>query len=223
MHILLTDVLTCPRCGPDFGLILLADRIESRRVVEGRLGCANCREQYLIRGGTVDLRPSGIIPPDGDVSVDVMAEDRQETAVRLAALLGLANAQGTVLVAGPGAAVAGELSALVPELEVIALTPEPGDAEAAPGVTRMAGAIAPLPFRTGKLRGAALTGGGDEAALGEALRVVSAGARVVVENAAEGTADALQRLGAQVILDQDGTVVAKAVGQPVQLRVNTLR
>ena len=43
MHILLTDTLTCPRCGPDFGLILLAERIEGRRVMDGHLGCANCR------------------------------------------------------------------------------------------------------------------------------------------------------------------------------------
>lgn len=51
MHLLLTDILSCPRCGPEFGLILLADRIEARRVLAGILGCANCRSKYPIREG----------------------------------------------------------------------------------------------------------------------------------------------------------------------------
>lgn len=51
MHLTLTDKLTCPRCGPDSGLILLADRIRDRRVLEGSLDCADCMERYPIRGG----------------------------------------------------------------------------------------------------------------------------------------------------------------------------
>ncbi len=221
MHILLTDVLTCPRCGPEFGLILVADRIGDRRVLEGRLGCANCREQYPIRGGEVDLRLPGAAPA-AEASSNV-AGDAQEGAVRLAALLGLADAQGTVLVAGPGAALAGDVAALVPELEVVALAAEPGDGAVRPGVTPMAGATAPLPFRAGKLRGVAFTGGADETPLAEGVRVLQPGARLVVENAAPGTGEALARLGAQVILEQEGTVVARAVGQPVQLRMNAVR
>lgn len=222
MHILLTDVLTCPRCGPEFGLILLADRIHDRRVMEGRLGCANCREQYPVRAGAVDLRIPGAAADD-PVSADAEAGDASDAAVRLAALLGLANAQGTVLIAGPGAALAGEVAALLPEVQVVAFTPEPGGGRTAPGVTPMAGSVARLPFRGGKLRGVALTGGATQAGLAEALRVLQAGARVVVQNAPEGTADALDRLGAQVMLDQEGTVVARALGEPVQLRVNALR
>lgn len=220
MHILLTDVLTCPRCGPEFGLILLADRIGDRRVLEGRLGCPNCREQYPIRAGVVDVRLPGA---DADTESAATTGDAQEGAVRLAALLGLADAQGTVLVAGPGAALAGGVAALVPELEVVALTGAPGDPGGLPGVTRMVGAMAPLPFRAGKLRGVAFTGGADGAALTEGLRVLQPGARLVVENAAPGTGEALAGLGAQVILEQEGTVVARAVGQPVQLRMNAVR
>lgn len=51
MHILLTDILTCPRCGPEFGLILLADELRDRRVHEGTLGCANCRGRWPVRRG----------------------------------------------------------------------------------------------------------------------------------------------------------------------------
>jgi uncharacterized protein YbaR (Trm112 family) len=53
MHIVLTDVLTCPRCGPEFGLILLAHHVEARRVSSGALGCSNCREKYPIVEGAV--------------------------------------------------------------------------------------------------------------------------------------------------------------------------
>jgi uncharacterized protein YbaR (Trm112 family) len=222
MHILLTDVLTCPRCGPEFGLILLAERIGDRRVLEGRLGCPNCREQYPIREGMVDARLPGAVAETASPSAPV-AGDAQEAAVRLAALLGLADAQGTVLVAGPGAALAGDVAALVPELEVVALADGPGDPDGGLGVTRMVGAMAPLPFRAGKLRGVAFTGGADGAALAEGVRVLQPGARLVVENAAPGTGEALAGLGAQVILEQEGTVVARAVGQPVQLRMNAVR
>lgn len=243
MHILLTDILTCPRCGPEFGLVLLADRVEDRRVLEGRLGCPNCREQYPITGGAVNARlssersASAASAPASDAPVaDASAASGEssaasdespgagdaEAAVRLAALLGLADARGTVLVAGPGAALADSVSALVPEVEVVAITATPDASGERAGVSRIAAGAA-LPFRSRTLRGVALTGGADEAALGEALRLLQAGARLVVQGAAAGTAERIAGLGAQVMLDQEGTVVARAVGEPVQLRLNTLR
>ncbi|HEX6749484.1 MAG TPA: Trm112 family protein [Longimicrobium sp.] len=224
MYLLLTDILACPRCGPEFGLVLLADRIAERRVMEGRLGCPNCREQYPIHHGVLDVRTSmdaaaGAESPSPENAVG----DDEAAAVRLAALLGLADARGTVLIAGPGAALADAVSALVEEVEVVAFTPDlPVDGEERTGVSRIVGG-GRFPFRDRTLRGVALTGGGDEARLAEALRVLQPGARVVVEHAAEGTAERLEALGAQVILDQEGTVVARAVGEPVQLRLNALR
>lgn len=272
MHILLTDILACPRCGPEFGLVLLADRVEDRRVLEGRLGCPNCREQYPIAGGGVDARLSaerGVAAASRAVSSDVPADVASppavsdgpadapsrpasagvaapgqdtsaargespgasdesrvapdaEAAVRLAALMGLADARGTVLVAGPGAALAPQISALVPEVEVVAVTASPDVSGERAGVSRIAAGAA-LPFRSRTLRGVALTGGADGAGLLEALRLLQPGARLVVQDAAAGTAERVAGLGAQVMLDQEGTVVARAVGDPVQLRLNTLR
>lgn len=259
MHILLTDILTCPRCGPEFGLVLLADRVEDRRVLEGRLGCPNCREQYPIVAGAVDARlpaerATDATSPAADSDALADAESRAvssdasgagqdassargespgasdesrvardaEAAVRLAALMGLADARGTVLVAGPGAALASEIAALVPEVEVVAITASSDPAAERAGVSRIAAGAA-LPFRSRTLRGVALTGGADEAALGEALRLLQPGARMVVQDAAAGTAERIAGRGAQVMLDQEGTVVAWAVGDPVQLRLNTLR
>jgi uncharacterized protein YbaR (Trm112 family) len=222
MHILLTDILSCPRCGPEFGLVLLADRVEERRVLEGRLGCPNCREQYPVRGGELDVRVAAETVADSGGSSEVDAVDDAGAAVRLAALLGLADARGTVLVAGPGAALAAEVAALVPELEVVALAAEPGEGEERPGVSRVA-AGSGLPFRGRTLRGVALTGGADPALLAEAVRMLQPGARLVVERAPAGTAELLAGLGAQVMLEQEGTVVARALGDPVPLRMNAVR
>jgi len=224
MYILLTDILACPRCGPEHGLVLLADRIDERRVIEGRLGCPNCREQYPIHHGVLDVRTAGDAAPSPSPSSssDEAVEGDAEAAVRLAALLGLADARGTVLVAGPGAALANAVAALVPEVEVAAFTAAPPGGGERAGVSRMVGG-GRFPFRDATLRGVALTGGGDERALAEGLRVLQPGARLVVENAAPGTTDRIAAMGAQVMLDQEGTVVARAVGEPVQLRINTLR
>ncbi|HSU13234.1 Trm112 family protein [Longimicrobium sp.] len=222
MYLLLTDVLACPRCGPEFGLVLLADRIDERRVMEGRLGCPNCREQYPIHDGVLNVRTAGDAPASPSPSPE-NAVGEGEAAVRLAALLGLADARGTVLLAGPGAMLAGAVADLVPEVEVVAFAAEPPSTGGErPGVSRIAGG-GRFPFRSGTLRGVALAGGGDETVLMEGLRVLQPGARLVVEQAAPGTAERLAAMGAQVMLDQEGTVVARAVGEPVRLRVNALR
>jgi uncharacterized protein YbaR (Trm112 family) len=219
MHILLTDVLACPRCGPEMGLVLLADRMEDRRVVEGRLGCPNCREMYGISGGVADLRAPGAAVTAEHAAAS--AEGGEEAALRLAALLGLAEAKGMVLVAGPGAALAGRMAALVEGVEVIAVSPVPTPADA-PGVSAVA-AGAVLPLRDRVLTGAALTGSASVEMVAEALRVLRPGARLVVTEAGEGTAGWLRGAGAGVLLEQDGVVVARAPGQPVQLRLNALR
>src|SRR5690349_20672112 len=109
MHILLTDVLCCPRCGPAFGLILLADRIEDRRVLQGRLGCANFREQYPISKGVVDLSA-------GAAGRSTPAEAGIDAAVRIAALLGVERGPAYVLLAGTASVHAGALAGLLQDV-----------------------------------------------------------------------------------------------------------
>lgn len=209
MHVLLTDLLRCPRCGPEFGLILLADRMEERRVAEGRLGCANCRETYPVRGGMTDLRTGAASPEDGEEAPAEPPGDPQEAAVRLAALLGLAEGGGAVVVAGPGANLAPAVAALVPEVEVVALGSPPPESAAGPGVSRVA-AGAGLPFRDRGVRGVALTGGAGGERLREALRVTLPGGRIVVDPAGPETAERLRAAGAELLLEQEGIVVARA-------------
>jgi uncharacterized protein YbaR (Trm112 family) len=102
MHILLTDILTCPRCGPAFGLILLADRAEERRVMEGVLGCSNCREKYPIRDGIVDFGA----PPEPVVQRRADA-DAQPPRSGWRRILGVTAGPGFLLLAAPAAAHAG--------------------------------------------------------------------------------------------------------------------
>jgi uncharacterized protein YbaR (Trm112 family) len=226
MYILLTDALTCPRCGPDFGLLVLSDRMEERRVIEGSLGCPNCRSSYPIRNAAADLRAAPSASAEATASTEspdpVAVDGDAEAPVRLAALMGLAGASGLAMVSGPGARHAAAVSALVPELEVVAVTDRPVDAEREPGVSRLAAGDA-LPFRDGALRAAALTGAAGDARLREALRVLAAGARLVVDPADARTAERLQALGAEVLLAQEGVVVARAPGRPVALRYNAVR
>ena len=205
MHILLTDILRCPRCGPEFGLVLLADRVEDRRVAAGRLGCANCREMYPVAGGEVDLRvPGAAVLPEGGAAAG------PDEAVRLAALLGLSEAWGSTLLAGAGADLADALAALVPGVEVVHAAGRPGSGEAAGRLSRVV-AGAPLPFAPGSLRGVAL---GREAAglLEEAVRLLAPGGRLVVEGAPAGAAEGLAAGGLRVLLDQEGWLVAERPG-----------
>jgi uncharacterized protein YbaR (Trm112 family) len=197
VYLLLTDVVVCPHCGPEFGLIVLADRIEARRVVEGRLGCPNCREGYPVRAGVADLRPPRAPEPeppapalaadatDAAAASDSLTGDALDTeGVRLAALLGLADAGGLVLLEGHPAAVAGAVSALVPAAEVVAMTAAPEPEAATPeGVSRLL-ATCPFPFRAAALRGVALRGAPGSERLAEGLRVLAPGSRLVVDGAA---------------------------------------
>lgn len=209
MHILLTDILRCPRCGPEFGLVLLADRVEDRRVGAGRLGCANCREMYPVAGGEVDLRvPGAVGVPEGGAAAG------PDEAVRLAALLGLSEAWGSVLLAGAGADLADALAALVPGVEVVHAVGRPGDGAGEGRLSRLV-AGAPLPFAPGSLRGVAL---GREAAglVEEGVRLLAPGGRLVVEGAPAGAADGLAAAGLSVLLDQEGWLVAERPGGAVR-------
>lgn len=206
MHILLTDILACPRCGPQHGLILLADRLEERRVLDGWLGCANCRDHYPLVNGALDLRVDN---QKRDEVPHVM--EREDGAAWLAALMGLAGATGNVAIVGAGAELAPAVAALIPDVEVVAITDTLYVGPEAPQVSRMAVVGATLPFRGGTLRALALTDGA-EASWEDALRVVAPGGRLVVDGAAEGAGDMVRGLGAEVLLEQDRVLVARLPG-----------
>lgn len=198
MHILLTDILTCPRCGPGFGLILRADRAEERCVLAGMLGCSNCREKYEIHDGIVDF---GAAPESISPSADAAA------AVRLAGIMGVTEGPAFLMLAGPASAHAAAIAQMVEEVEVLTI----GAAAAAddgPGINRIYAGGPQLPIASGRVAAVALSGTAATALLDEGARTVSPLGRLVLDPAPPDAAQKLQRHGMRIAAQQDGAAVA---------------
>lgn len=206
MHLLLTDRLTCPRCGPSFGLILLAERMDDRRVVEGALGCPNCRDRFPVRAGFGDLRA----PPRGALGPGLAGPpgpiDGSETE-RLTALLGVPEGPGTLALVGEPARHAWGVADRVPGVEVVAVDADLAAWPPSPRVSRMV-AWPGMPFFNGSLRGAVVDGALGRPWIGEAARVVARLGRLVVVRSGDGAADVLEAAGLRVLAAEAGTVVA---------------
>jgi len=205
MHIALTDHLTCPVCGPEHGLILLADRIEERRVLEGTLGCPACRERYPIVGGLADLRPRPAGPLPGPESAPTLGP--QDRAFRLAALMGVAEGPGFLLVAGDEAALAPGVARVVEGIEVVAVDVALAGWPEEAGVSRVA-AGGRLPVRSGSMQAVAVTGRVADGWLEEGARVLSPFGRLVVEPAPAEAEERLRAAGLVVLAREGGTIVA---------------
>ena len=209
MHLLLTDRLICPRCGPGFGLILLADRLESRRVIEGSLGCPNCRDRFPIEEGFGDLRPPPRSTGDGAPHIEPPASP---PAVEVAALLGLTEGSGNVALIGDMAGHATELAGLVPGVEFIGIAPGLRRWEEGEGVSRMTAGTA-LPFSNGSLRGIGLLAGGlpptagGPSMAGELSRVVGTAGRIAVWGEVEEWGRALTSEGLEVLASEESALV----------------
>lgn len=204
MDVSLSDLLVCPRCGPTYGLVLMPYESAERRVRSGVLGCANCRERYPIVEGVADLRVGATEGGAGLESRPASSSARSEAEepVRLAGLMGLAGAHGTVLVAGPAAEHAGSLAELVPDVEVVGVAARERMADVSwLRVTTV------LPFRTGSLRGVALTGS-HAGLVEEGARVLGATGRLVLDPAPPDAGDRLAAAGLSVAAEEGSVVVA---------------
>jgi len=210
VHLLLTDRLTCPRCGPTFGLILRADELEERRIESGVLGCPNCREAYPIDQGVGDLRPAPRTElPDTSVPAQPDAGE-VETAQ---ALLGLGGELGltpgvaqTVLTEAVGHLARG-LSERLDDLEVVVVgadaRPHPG-----PSWSRLV-TDGTLPFHEATVRGVLIAGAEMERWVASAARVVAPRSRVVVLDPPPDAAARLEQAGLALRLDATEAVVAE--------------
>jgi uncharacterized protein YbaR (Trm112 family) len=163
MFIELIDTLRCPTPHEESWLVLAADRMAARHVLDGTLGCPVCGAEYPIRDGVVDFRRTAAAP-----AARARAGD-PEQAMRLAAFLGLDDALGFAVLMGDWGAHALELRGMV-ECPLILVDP-PADVEAAPGLSILR-TDGPLPLAAGAARGIAL----DDGATGEppAERIASA-------------------------------------------------
>jgi hypothetical protein len=180
--------------------------MEDRRVLEGRLGCPNCRDTYPVTDGFGDLRA----PPRGDLPegrADAPGGvDEQETH-RLVALVGVQEGPGTVALLGAMARFAAAYAEFVPGLEVIGLDAALARWPRLPRVNRMVSGPG-IPFFGRTLRGVAVDGVLGLSWIRESARVVAPLGRVVVSEAPVGTEEALTEAGLGILAAEDGTVVA---------------
>lgn len=223
MFLELSEAFVCPDCRPAQGLVVLVDRIDGRRVIQGRLGCPECDLRVPIEAETVRFDrldaaaegarsappaagerapPAATLPRLPDLLGDAGPE---EAASRLAGLLGAESAAGYLLTDPALAELAPRLAELAPEAEVLALTT--AERDAAEGVSWARGA-APhaLPLFTGRLAGAALFGDGRGRAE-EAIRVVRAGGRVVLLSPEEEVVEGLGGLPARLLAREEDVAV----------------
>jgi len=153
MFIELADPLRRIEPHEDTWLVASVFRMDGRHIVEGVLGCPVCRRQYPIRNGigwfaeSPDAVATRVRTPAVAVSSDVVA--------RAAALLGLSDAGGIIVLGGHWVDCAEALGELGPaHVVLVDATPAPESAEETSGLV----VGDRLPFATGALRGVALSG-----------------------------------------------------------------
>jgi uncharacterized protein YbaR (Trm112 family) len=174
VHIELTELLCCPRCGPPHGLIAFVDRMADRRLLDGRLDCPICEIRHPVRKGIVYLEA------DGDATTDPSGATRPgpDSAAIAAALLGPPENAEILLLAGGATRLGPELADLRPDAAVVAWGPPPASRH------ERVFSVVPGPglrprLRPGRLDGAVLTGDGEEW-LPDVGQALATGARLVV-------------------------------------------
>jgi uncharacterized protein YbaR (Trm112 family) len=197
MNLQLTDILTCPRCREGGGLILLADRVDGRRVLAGQLGCPNCRARYAVVDGVAQF---------GDTAVPRPQSSDMPDAALVAALLGVTEGPAQLLVIGPYEQFAEELAALLTDVEIVIASSSAIATAEVEGVSRMQIGDR-IPLRDGSMRGV-LISGRDAAMITEAVRVIALAARVVLIDATTTAHAALAAEGVHIVAKQDDKVVA---------------
>ncbi len=208
MHLLLTDRLICPRCGPGHGLILLAEQVEGRRVREGVLGCSNCRERYVVTGGVGDLRP----PPRSPLSPGPhLPSPDEEEVVRTAALLGVTEGPAFLLFMGAAGVFAPGVARLLPEgvESVVAGTASVGAfGHEGVKISRMTVGEGFLPLFPGVMRAVAIPGPDLEGWGGELHRVLAKGSAVVVLEPMDDSREILENEGFRIRVSESEAILA---------------
>jgi len=121
MFLELVDSLRCVRPHEDSWLVARADELVDRHIVQGELGCPICEARYPVRDGVADFASRESWHEPHDVPDDAHA--REALAMRAAALLGLTEPGGLVVLAGAWSASADPLLALIDGIQFLALDP----------------------------------------------------------------------------------------------------
>lgn len=192
MHLELTQVLTCPFCGPEHGLIAFVDRMEERRIVAGHLDCPTCERRHVVRDAVVylsagdggsphaaaDAADAGPDAGAGGAPDDELA-GLPEPAPVAAALLGPADGPETLLLAGGAGRLGPGIADLRPEAAVLTYGSSPAAVHPRVYPIVPAGPDTGLPFRSGSFEGAVLAADA-LAHSADISRILRTGARLVV-------------------------------------------
>jgi uncharacterized protein YbaR (Trm112 family) len=172
MFIELIDTLRCPQAHADSWLVASSLRTVGRHIVDGALGCPECKATYAIRDAVVCFADTD----RRTVASDVTDDD----VFRLAAQLHLVEAPGAIVLTGAWGAYAAPLVRTLPTLQLFAVNasvPLPLDER----ISALSVAQGVLPLAASSVRGVALDAHHAGAAmLDAASRVVRTGGRLVV-------------------------------------------
>jgi uncharacterized protein YbaR (Trm112 family) len=159
MFIELVDALRCPTPHEESWLVVAADRLHARHIVDGVLGCPVCHASYPIWHGVVDF--CGAAPQFASATVSTSSEPTSsapsavtaDAGERLAAQLDLRDALGFAVLLGDWGAYAAAL--LEHGACPLVLVDPPTWVEARPGLSilRTAG---PIPIAAGAARAVAI-------------------------------------------------------------------
>ncbi|HUQ48019.1 MAG TPA: hypothetical protein VM053_07220 [Gemmatimonadaceae bacterium] len=201
MYIELIDLLRCPRVHEESWLVAAFNKMDGRFVIEGKLGCPVCSASYPITDGVADLREwreaSVAAPTTPAIEAD------SDTAVRVAAMLGLTRAGSVAVLSSMPASIAGLVSemASVRVLGANAITPAAEQENVA-----MIRSGDRLPFATGSIDAVMLETTVSNSEVEEAVRILKTGGRLVV------TADSPLRGNLRELARDDRYIVAESTG-----------
>ncbi len=178
MRLDLADRLRCPRAHAPSPLVVVARQVDGRELLSGFAGCPVCHVEARIEGGVIRFpgEPSGAA---GVVSDALVTDD---DLTRLAALMGLDEPGGTVLLAGSYARFAPRLAADLEVTVVVTGAPPVAAGAGQPGVCVVELPEPAVPFSDHTFRAAALDAPGDpdaNALITDALRTVAIGGRIL--------------------------------------------
>ena len=152
MFIELVDSLRCLEPHEETWLVAAVTRMDGRHIVDGTLGCPICRRQYPILRGSGWFTASA--PVGGDRRLTNRAPVVEETmSVRAAALLGLTEPGGIVVLGDGWAAYADAIAEMGPA-HIVVLNVESRDGS--PQTVSSIIVDDRLPFGSGALRGVAV-------------------------------------------------------------------
>ena len=168
----------------DSWLVARADELVDRHIVRGELGCPVCGTRYPLREGVVDFASSSSAPREYVAS--------EGMAVRAAALLGLTEPGGMVVLAGEWSAAANEILELTEKVQLLAFDYARGLRSGGALSLALIGEVLPLAAQSA--RGIALDSAHATPALVEgAARALIPGGRLIAPSTAR-VPDSLQEL-----------------------------